>query len=86
MDIDLNSFKLGISHDTAANNFYLLDKDGLITKKRNLLALGQERFARNDMEEGMPLVEVIKRVKPHILLGLSGAGRLFTRPVIKTFH
>lgn len=52
----------GIPQEKAAENFWLVDKDGLITKDRKNFALGQEKFARKDLPEGLPLLEVIKQV------------------------
>lgn len=41
-----------------------------------------ERFARECTQyEGESLLDCIRRTKPTILLGLSGAGRLFTHQV-----
>lgn len=36
-----------------------------------------------DLKEGMSLEEVIKRVKPTLLLGLSGVGGTFSEPVLR---
>lgn len=52
----------GISPEEAQRHFWLVDKDGLITTARRSHALGQERFARSDLPEGMPLLEVVKHV------------------------
>ena len=67
----------------AARNFWLVDKDGLISEKRKPITDGQRIFSRPDMEEGLPLKEVVKRVKPNILLGLSGVGKTFTEEIVK---
>lgn len=38
----------------------------------------QKEFARDDMPEGMSLLEVAKAVQPTVLLGLSAVKGLFT--------
>ncbi|KAG2557787.1 NAD-dependent malic enzyme 59 kDa isoform, mitochondrial-like [Panicum virgatum] len=72
------------------NQFWVLDKDGLITKTRKGLDPAVARFARGygpdevpDLHEGASLVEVVKKVKPHVLLGLSGVGGIFNEEVLK---
>ncbi|CAL4934249.1 unnamed protein product [Urochloa decumbens] len=72
------------------NQFWVLDKDGLITKDREGLDSAVARFARGhgldeipDLHEGASLVEVVKKVKPHVLLGLSGVGGIFNEEVLK---
>ncbi|KAJ1294933.1 hypothetical protein BS78_01G184100 [Paspalum vaginatum] len=72
------------------NQFWVLDKDGLITKARKDLDPAVARFARGygpdevpDLHEGASLVEVVKKVKPHVLLGLSGVGGIFNEEVLK---
>lgn len=72
------------------NQFWVLDKDGLITKARKDLDSAVARFARGfgpdevpDLHEGASLVEVVKKVKPHVLLGLSGVGGIFNEEVLK---
>lgn len=72
------------------NQFWVLDKDGLITKARKGLDPAVARFARGygpdevpDLHEGASLVEVVKKVKPHVLLGLSGVGGIFNEEVLK---
>ncbi|KAM3402547.1 hypothetical protein ACQJBY_006427 [Aegilops geniculata] len=78
--------ELGEGH----NQFWVLDKDGLITKSRKDLDPAVARFARGygpeeveDLHEGASLVEVVKKVKPHVLLGLSGVGGIFNEEVLK---
>lgn len=66
----------------------MLDKDGLVTlRRRNVLDLKLRPFARSAPEElsmdGMSLEQVVRAVKPSILIGLTGAGRVFTEGVVK---
>ncbi|GKV13087.1 hypothetical protein SLEP1_g24152 [Rubroshorea leprosula] len=77
--------------ETAARNFFLIDKDGLITKERKNLDPAAAPFAKNPGEtmglgEGATLLEVVKKVKPHVLLGLSGVGGIFSEEVLKAMH
>jgi len=39
----------------------LIDKDGLLSDKRKNLTESQRIFARPDMEDGLNLIEVIKK-------------------------
>ncbi|KAK7818321.1 nad-dependent malic enzyme 2 [Quercus suber] len=55
---------------------------GLVTKERKELDPSAAPFAKDPREieglrEGAGLVEVVKKVKPHVLLGLSGVGGVF---------
>lgn len=71
----------------AAKNFWLVDHMGLLSTGRPELSAGQSVFAKQSPElEGMKLLEVVKTVKPDILLGLSGVGRLFTEDIIKEMY
>jgi malate dehydrogenase (decarboxylating) len=77
----------GISPQEAAANFWVLDKDGLITQQRSNLPDYVARFARPVGEgrgEGAGLLDVVEAVQPTVLLGLAGAGRLFTPEVLST--
>jgi malate dehydrogenase (oxaloacetate-decarboxylating)(NADP+) len=75
----------GLTREEALRRFYLIDKDGLITAKRSELQQGQDHFARADCteDEGAPLLETIKRAKPHILLGVSGVGGAFSEDCLR---
>lgn len=81
--------RYGLSDDEAGAKFFILDENGLITKARkNLLELEENfysltTFAEDDTTmEGMPLLEVVKKVKPSVLIGLSGCGGIFTDEVL----
>ncbi|KAL7204074.1 hypothetical protein ACSBR2_017190 [Camellia fascicularis] len=73
--------------------FFLLDKDGLITTERKGVDPAAAPFAKAPGEikglglrEGANLVEVVKIVKPHVLLGLSGVGGVFNEQVLKAMR
>ncbi|KAK9749367.1 hypothetical protein RND81_02G121100 [Saponaria officinalis] len=78
----------GASGIPDTHQFYLIDKDGLITKERKNLDPSAASFARypgeNDvLREGANLAEVVRKVKPDVLLGLSGVGGIFNEEVLK---
>ncbi|XP_077241779.1 NAD-dependent malic enzyme 59 kDa isoform, mitochondrial-like [Tasmannia lanceolata] len=85
---------MGSPENMEANNqFWLLDKFGLITKDRKNLDPAAAPFARGfgpgeieGLREGASLIEVIKKVKPHVLLGLSGVGGVFDEQVLKAMR
>ncbi|XP_015944485.2 NAD-dependent malic enzyme 2, mitochondrial [Arachis duranensis] len=63
-------------------------KEGLVTTDRNNLDPAAAPFAKNprDLEgltEGASIIEVVKKVRPHVLLGLSGVGGIFNEEVLK---
>ncbi|KAJ3690248.1 hypothetical protein LUZ61_019412 [Rhynchospora tenuis] len=82
---------LGTDPATEPNcQFWLIDKDGLVTQERKNLDPAAAPFARalgsenaEGLTEGATLVEVVKKVKPHVLLGLSGVGGIFTEDVLR---
>ncbi|KAL1543505.1 malate dehydrogenase (decarboxylating) [Salvia divinorum] len=74
----------------AEPHFFLLDKDGLITKERKCVDPAAAPFAKSQGEtkelglcEGSSLLEVIRKVKPHVLLGLSGVGGVFNEEILQ---
>lgn len=74
--------KGGISAQEAAANFWVLDKDGLITQQRSNLPDYVARFARHVGEgrgEGAGLLDVVEAVQPTVLLGLAGEADWGTR-------
>jgi malate dehydrogenase (decarboxylating) len=77
---------MGLSEEEARGRFHIVDKDGLITNKRTDLPPSLAQFARRaeeeDEMEGQSLTEVVRRVKPTTLIGLSGAGPLFTPEIL----
>ncbi|KAF5464199.1 hypothetical protein F2P56_014293 [Juglans regia] len=81
----------GNSETAAKNQFFLVDKDGLVTTERKGLDPAAAPFAKDSREilglgEGASLIEVVKKVKPHVLLGLSGVGGIFNEEVLKAMR
>lgn len=76
--------KEGALATDAYKQFYVLDKDGLISAARAVLTPEQIPFAkaRTDMPDGLSMMETMKQVKPDILLGISGIGGLFKEALI----
>lgn len=77
----------------AKPQFYLLDKDGLITKERVGVQSAAAPFAKDiedvksiGLKDGSSLLEVVTKVKPHVLLGLSGVGGIFDEHVLKAMR
>ncbi|KAJ4954564.1 hypothetical protein NE237_011347 [Protea cynaroides] len=75
------------------SQFWLLDKDGLLTKERKNIDPAAAPFARGfgpgeveGLSEGASLLEVVKKVKPHVLLGLCGVGGVFSEQVLKAMQ
>lgn len=76
--------RYGVSPLQAQKNFYILDKDGLITKARSDISSRVRPFARPESEmEGKSLLEVVREVKPTCLIGLSGVGGIFSKEILE---
>lgn len=81
----------GISEEKARSCFWLLDRPGLLTKDSPLLPF-QAPYARhpkdlNGWDLTQPqtgLLDVVKHVKPTILIGCSTAAGAFNEEVVKT--
>lgn len=81
----------GLSHEEAKKRIWLIDINGLVTDDMKDLPNYQQEYARPadevsgwKKENGkIELLEVIKRVKPTILLGTSTNHGAFTEQVIK---
>ena len=74
-----------ISIEQARAAIFMVDSKGLITKTRgDALPAHKVAFARTDGTPDMKdLVEIVRHVKPHALVGLSGQGGAFTEPVLR---
>ena len=76
--------RFGCTPEEASRNFYILDVDGLVTTSRKVMPFGMQDLARPDMPDGMKLEEVVDKVKPSILLGLTGSSGCFTENVVRS--
>ncbi len=84
----------GLSSEEARSRFYMLDKNGLLTTKSELLSF-QTRYARDAEEVSswecrdsatISLYDVVKNAKPTILIGCSTATGAFNEEVITTMN
>ncbi|MFJ9742342.1 NAD-dependent malic enzyme [Streptomyces sp. NPDC101166] len=80
----------GLSADDAVSRFWFVDVDGLLTESRSGLTGEQRTYARDDDEvrdwdgDGAPgLAEVVRRVRPTVLIGLSTAHGAFTEEIVR---
>ncbi|XP_023642147.1 NAD-dependent malic enzyme 1, mitochondrial [Capsella rubella] len=76
--------------DSAQSQFWVVDAQGLITEGRENIDPEAQPFARKTKEmdrqglkEGATLAEVVREVKPDVLLGLSAVGGLFSKEVLE---
>jgi len=76
--------QVGMTEEAARSCFWLVDKDGLLGRTREGISPAQVPFMRLEEEyhDKMQLTDVIKKVKPTILLGLSGVGGIFSKDAI----
>ncbi|XP_010551124.1 PREDICTED: NAD-dependent malic enzyme 1, mitochondrial [Tarenaya hassleriana] len=76
--------------DSARSQFWVVDAQGLITEGRASIdpealpfARKVKEIERQGLKEGASLVEVVRQVKPDVLLGLSAVGGLFSKEVLE---
>lgn len=77
--------KGGVPPEQAKKAIYLVDTKGLITNTRgDDLPEHKKFFMRDDGTPDMKgLLDVVKHVKPHALIGLAGAGPAFHQDIIE---
>jgi malic enzyme len=77
--------KGGVSAEDAKKAVFLVDTKGLITESRGDDKPEHKKvFMRTDDTPDMKeLLDVVKHVKPHALIGLAGAGPAFDQPIIE---
>ncbi len=82
----------GLSEDEAVRRCWLVDRDGLLHDGMDALASFQQPFARRWSEVGdwdddgdgvVDLLDVVERVAPHALVGVTGQPGIFSEAVIR---
>lgn len=84
----------GLSEADARQNVYMVDRFGLLTDQMpNLLAFQSKLVQKSenlqdwDVQSGtLSLLDVVRNVKPDILIGVSGQPGLFTEEIIREMH
>jgi malate dehydrogenase (oxaloacetate-decarboxylating) len=83
----------GLALDDAVARCWLVDKDGLLHDRMEGLLPFQQPFARSwqdvsdwddDGDGSIELLDVVDRVAPHALVGVSGQPGIFTEAVIRS--
>jgi malate dehydrogenase (oxaloacetate-decarboxylating) len=84
----------GLSSQQAASRVWAVDRHGLLTQGQDGMRDFQIRYARHSAEVadwqrddavgGIPLAEVVRQVRPTILIGTSGQGGAFTEEIVRT--
>lgn len=82
----------GASEHEAYQHFYMIDKNGLIHNQMNDLLPFQKPFAQNidklktfiDTEKTITLQEVVDKIQPTILIGVSGQKGQFNESVVRS--
>lgn len=70
------------SKEAACNQIYLVNSKGLITKLRSDIKEEHLPYAKNS-ENIKDLLELIKKIKPDALIGLSTVGGAFNEEILK---
>ena len=73
----------GLSEQEAADRIYLMDIDGLITKDRNDTGNERHKLYAKNMPATKDLLEVVKKVRPGLLIGASTARGAFTEEILR---
>ncbi|MYR85826.1 oxaloacetate-decarboxylating malate dehydrogenase, partial [Streptomyces sp. SID685] len=73
----------GLPPDEARSRFWFVDVDGLLTASRDGLSEEQRVYARSDEQASYGLAEVVRRVEPTVLIGLSTAQGAFTEEIVR---
>ncbi|XP_067087551.1 NAD-dependent malic enzyme, mitochondrial [Osmerus mordax] len=82
--ITMAMVETGMSYEEARHKIWMFDKYGLLVKGRAQETDGnQEAFVHDSPGEVNSFLDAVNTIKPTAIIGVSGAGRLFTHDVIK---
>jgi len=73
----------GLSIKEARKRFWLVDKDGSLGNGRKVEFTNQESWVRTEVKDKLTLEQLVKEVKPTIILGLTGIGGVYTEKTIR---
>jgi len=81
-DLMVSAFKeAGLSEDEALKHLWFVDQKGLVVKSREDLMVHNLPYAHE--HEALDFIAAIKKIKPHVLIGATGAPGTFTQEVIE---
>ena len=81
-DLMVAAFKeQGLSDKQAIEKLWFVDKEGLVVESRTDLMPHNERYAHD--HEPLGFIDAINEIKPHILIGATGAPGTFSKEVIE---
>ncbi|MFM8454872.1 MAG: NAD-dependent malic enzyme [Gammaproteobacteria bacterium] len=81
--------RMGMSPEQARDKIWLIDKHGLLVEGQDLLDF-QTKYAKSSEkinhwpDQALDLLNVLKQVKPNLLIGCSAMGGAFTEEHIRT--
>jgi malate dehydrogenase (oxaloacetate-decarboxylating) len=75
----------GSTEDEARDTIWMIDRHGLVTEAHEHLEEFKRKYARKKEEytHDMNLLELVRTVKPTILIGVSATKDIFTKEVIE---
>ena len=71
----------GLPESEAHRRLYLVDSKGLVVESRHNLTSHKQPYA-HDMPQ-MGLIDAVKEIKPHILIGATGTADAFSESVVR---
>jgi len=73
----------GYSEEMAKDAFFICDHKGLLGTDRSDELNAEQRIFARDTDNNLPLIDVVRKFKPTILLGVTAVGGIFTEDLVK---